>query len=79
MAKSQQSELTLWRLKVFVQESLKASGRSSGDVGGNNNTNNDDNNDDNEKKNNKNNAAKRRREICETLTKSTVKRVKKPS
>ncbi|KAI9198912.1 hypothetical protein LWI28_024363 [Acer negundo] len=74
-----QSELTLWRLKVFVQESLKVSGRSSGDSGGNNNNNNDENNDskENNKKNNKNNV-KRRREICDTLTKTAVKRTKKP-
>ncbi|KAK3189109.1 hypothetical protein Dsin_028670 [Dipteronia sinensis] len=74
-----QSELTLWRLKVFVQESLKVSGRSSGDSGGNNNNNNDENNDskENNKKNNKNNV-KRRREICDTLNKTAVKRTKKP-
>ncbi|KAL5840957.1 hypothetical protein ACOSQ3_013644 [Xanthoceras sorbifolium] len=75
-----QSELTLWRLKVFVQQSLKVSGRSSGDMGGNNNNNNDENNDSNEnnKKNNKNNA-KRRREFCDTLTKTAIKRTKKLS
>ncbi|KAK0578247.1 hypothetical protein LWI29_007394 [Acer saccharum] len=74
-----QSELTLWRLKVFVQESLKVSGRSSGDSGGNNNNNNDENNDSKEniKKNNNKNNVKRRREICDTLTKTAVKRTKK--
>lgn len=73
-----QSELTLWRLKVFVQESLKAAGRSSGDMGGNNNNNNDDNNNekDNNNKKNKNNP-KRKKEICDALAKPAVKRTKK--
>ncbi|KAH9747045.1 hypothetical protein KPL70_004592 [Citrus sinensis] len=73
-----QSELTLWRLKVFVQESLKAASRSSGDMGGNNNNNNDDNNNekDNSNKKNKNNP-KRKKEICDALAKPAVKRTKK--
>ncbi|KAK9223303.1 hypothetical protein WN944_011745 [Citrus x changshan-huyou] len=76
--KSMQSELTLWRLKVFVQESLKAASRSSGDMGGNNNNNNDDNNNekDNSNKKNKNNP-KRKKEICDALAKPAVKRTKK--
>ncbi|KAL9456679.1 hypothetical protein AB3S75_005827 [Citrus x aurantiifolia] len=73
-----QSELTLWRLKVFVQESLKAASRSSGDMGGNNSNNNDDNNNekDNSNKKNKNNP-KRKKEICDALAKPAVKRTKK--
>lgn len=73
-----QSELTLWRLKVFVQESLKAASRSSGDMGGNNNNNNDDNNNekDNSNKKTKNNP-KRKKEICDALAKPAVKRTKK--
>ncbi|KAK9226860.1 hypothetical protein WN943_011908 [Citrus x changshan-huyou] len=73
-----QSELTLWRLKVFVQESLKAASRSSGDMGGHNNNNNDDNNNekDNSNKKNKNNP-KRKKEICDALAKPAVKRTKK--
>lgn len=60
-----QSELTLWRLKVFVQEALKAGSNSLGATNCNNNDNN-----------NKNN--KRRREICDALVKSAMKRNKKP-
>ncbi|GAV80099.1 Bromodomain domain-containing protein [Cephalotus follicularis] len=63
-----QSEITLWRLKVFVQEALKISGNScviSGGIGVNSN-------------NNKNNS-KRKREICDALTKTAVKRTKKVS
>ncbi|XP_044509068.1 transcription factor GTE1-like isoform X2 [Mangifera indica] len=74
-----QSETTLWRLKVFVQEALKVGSRSSGDIGGNNNNNNADKNenDNGNKKNNNKNNAKRRREICDTLTKTAAKRNKK--
>ncbi|XP_024046885.1 transcription factor GTE1 isoform X3 [Citrus clementina] len=64
--------------QVFVQESLKAASRSSGDMGGNNNNNNDDNNNekDNSNKKNKNNP-KRKKEICDALAKPAVKRTKK--
>lgn len=72
-----QSETTLWRLKVFVQEALRVASKSSGDTGGNNNNNDDNDNDNSNKKNNNKNNPKRRREICDTLTKTAVKRSKK--
>ncbi|KAJ0016524.1 hypothetical protein Pint_11722 [Pistacia integerrima] len=71
-----QSETTLWRLKVFVQEALRVASKSSGDTGGNNHNEDNDNDNSNKKNNNKNNI-KRRREICDTLTKTAVKRGKK--
>ncbi|XP_031256038.1 transcription factor GTE1-like isoform X1 [Pistacia vera] len=71
-----QSETTLWRLKVFVQEALRVASKSSGDTGGNNHNDDNDNDNSNKKNNNKNNI-KRRREICDTLTKTAVKRSKK--
>ncbi|KAM6576013.1 hypothetical protein CsatA_024340 [Cannabis sativa] len=64
-----QSEYTLWRLKVFVKEALKVQGNNAS----NNNVTN------NNKDDNKKNNSKRRREICDALAKSTVKRTKKLS
>lgn len=65
-----QSEYTLRRLKVFVKDTLKVHGRSSGGISGNNNDKNE---------NNKKNNSKRRREICDALAKTAVKRTKKLS
>uniref|UniRef100_A0A2N9F675 NET domain-containing protein n=1 Tax=Fagus sylvatica TaxID=28930 RepID=A0A2N9F675_FAGSY len=64
-----QSEYTLWRLRVFVKDSLKGRGKNCGGVSGNN-----DNNDDNKKSN-----SKRKREICDAIVKTSVKRTKKLS
>ncbi|KAG6791443.1 hypothetical protein POTOM_000562 [Populus tomentosa] len=78
-----QSDVTLWRLKVFVQDALKVSGRNSGDVGMGCNSNI--NNDDNKAKiniNNKNRnttASKRKGEKCDAVTKASAKRTKKIS
>ncbi|XP_023639941.1 transcription factor GTE1 [Capsella rubella] len=63
-----QTDVTLWRLKVFVQEALKAANKSSG--GTNAQTNN------NTGEINKNNA-KRRREISDAINKASIKRAKK--
>ncbi|XP_010504975.1 PREDICTED: transcription factor GTE1-like isoform X2 [Camelina sativa] len=64
-----QTDVTLWRLKVFVQEALKAAAnKSSG--GTNAQTNN------NTGEVNKNNA-KRRREISDAINKASIKRAKK--
>ncbi|XP_010509690.1 PREDICTED: transcription factor GTE1 isoform X2 [Camelina sativa] len=65
-----QTDVTLWRLKVFVQEALKAAAnKSSG--GTNAQTNNN-----NTGEINKNNA-KRRREISDAINKASIKRAKK--
>ncbi|KAE7996442.1 hypothetical protein FH972_001168 [Carpinus fangiana] len=65
-----QSEYTLRRLKVFVKDNLKVHGRSSEGISGNNKDKNE---------NNKKNNSKRRREICDALAKTAVKRTKKLS
>ncbi|XP_062160783.1 transcription factor GTE1-like isoform X1 [Alnus glutinosa] len=65
-----QSEYTLRRLKIFVKDTLKVNGRSSGGISRNNNDKNE---------NNKKNNSKRRREICDALAKTAVKRTKKLS
>ncbi|CAN8316277.1 unnamed protein product, partial [Cochlearia groenlandica] len=62
-----QSDVTLWRLKVFVQEALKAANKSSGVTNNNNNNGGD---------MNKNNV-KRRREISDAINKASIKRAKK--
>nr|XP_023891485.1 transcription factor GTE1-like isoform X2 [Quercus suber] len=67
-----QSEYTLWRLKAFVKDSLKGQARNPGGISGSGNNN--DNNDDNKKSN-----SKRKREICDALAKTAVKRTKKLS
>ncbi|KAL9406774.1 hypothetical protein Peur_003746 [Populus x canadensis] len=78
-----QSDVTLWRLKVFVQDALKVSGRNSGGTGMGCNSNI--NNDDNKAKiniNNKNRnstASKRKGERCDAVTKASAKRTKKIS
>ncbi|XP_007040965.2 PREDICTED: transcription factor GTE1 isoform X1 [Theobroma cacao] len=65
-----QSELTLWRLKVFVQDKLKLAGKCSEDVDCNNINNNG-----NTIKSN----SKRKREISDALTKNAIKRTRKLS
>ncbi|KAB5573318.1 hypothetical protein DKX38_000512 [Salix brachista] len=78
-----QSDVTLWRLKVFVQDALKVSGRNSGGTGMGCNSNI--NNDDTKAKiniNNKNRnttASKRKGERCDAVTKASAKRTKKIS
>ncbi|XP_022146614.1 transcription factor GTE1 isoform X1 [Momordica charantia] len=63
-----QSDYTLWRLKVFVKDALPIKSKNAGAIEGINNDIIDDN-----KKNN----SKRRREICDALVKSAIKRTKK--
>ncbi|XVF00432.1 hypothetical protein REPUB_Repub04eG0001000 [Reevesia pubescens] len=65
-----QSELTLWRLKVFVQDKLKLAGKCSEVVDCNNINNNE-----NTIKSN----SKRKREISDALTKNAIKRTRKLS
>lgn len=66
-----QSESTLWKLKLFVKDTLQA-GKSPASVGGTtNNTNNI--------SNNQNNNNKRKREICVALAKTSHKKTKKLS
>ncbi|CAN6996102.1 unnamed protein product [Brassica rapa subsp. trilocularis] len=65
-----QSDVTLWRLKVFVQEALKAANKSSG--GGGTNAQNNNNGGEMNKT-----AAKRRREITEAIKANKVKKAKK--
>ncbi|CAF2095522.1 BnaA05g08990D [Brassica napus] len=65
-----QSDVTLWRLKVFVQEALKAANKSSG--GGGTNARNNNNGGEMNKT-----AAKRRREITEAIKANKVKKAKK--
>ncbi|KAJ6341464.1 hypothetical protein OIU78_009601 [Salix suchowensis] len=78
-----QSDVTLWRLKVFVQDALKVSGRNSGGTGMGCNSNI--NNDDTKAKMNINNknrnttASKRKGERCDAVTKASAKRTKKIS
>ncbi|KAJ6702051.1 hypothetical protein OIU74_013249 [Salix koriyanagi] len=78
-----QSDVTLWRLKVFVQDALKLSGRNSGGTGMGCNSNI--NNDDTKAKiniNNKNRnttASKRKGERCDAVPKASAKRTKKIS
>lgn len=64
----EQTDVTLWRLKVFVQEALKAANKSSGGTNAQNNNNTGEIN--------KNNA-KRRREISDAINKASIKRAKK--
>ncbi|KAG7638517.1 Bromodomain-like superfamily [Arabidopsis thaliana x Arabidopsis arenosa] len=65
-----QTDVTLWRLKVFVQEALKAANKSSGGTNAQNNNNTGTG------EINKNNA-KRRREISDAINKASIKRAKK--
>ncbi|OMO77760.1 global transcription factor group [Corchorus olitorius] len=65
-----QSELTLWRLKVFVQDKLKNAGKSSESADCNNINNNE-----NITKGN----SKRKRDISDALTKNAIKRTRKLS
>ncbi|KAE8655622.1 Transcription factor GTE1 [Hibiscus syriacus] len=65
-----QSELTLWRLKFFVQDKLKHAGKCSEVVDCNNINNNE-----NTVKSN----SKRRREMSDALTKNAIKRNRKLS
>ncbi|OMO68917.1 hypothetical protein CCACVL1_19766 [Corchorus capsularis] len=65
-----QSELTLWRLKVFVQDKLKHAGKSSESADCNNINNNE-----NITKGN----SKRKRDISDALTKNAIKRTRKLS
>lgn len=78
-----QSDVTLWRLKVFVQDALKVSGRNSGGagVGCNSNINNDDNNGkiNINNKNRNTTASKRKGERCDAVTKASAKKTKKIS
>ncbi|KAK9684984.1 hypothetical protein RND81_10G247400 [Saponaria officinalis] len=64
-----QSESTLWRLKVFVKDSLQAQAKSAASMGVNNEN-------DKRDKNNVNNNSKRKTEICDALAK-TAKKTKK--
>jgi len=66
----EQTDVTLWRLKVFVQEALKAANKSSGGTNAQNNNNTGTG------EINKNNA-KRRREISDAINKASIKRAKK--
>ncbi|XP_023003631.1 transcription factor GTE1-like isoform X1 [Cucurbita maxima] len=63
-----QNEYTLWRLKVFVKDALAIKSRSAVAIDSVDNDNIDDN-----KKNN----SKGRREICDAVVKSAIKRTKK--
>ncbi|KAJ6945924.1 transcription factor GTE1 isoform X1 [Populus alba x Populus x berolinensis] len=78
-----QSDVTLWRLKVFVQDALKVSGRNSGGagMGCNSNINNDDNNGkiNINNKNRNTTASKRKGERCDAVTKASAKKTKKIS
>ncbi|XVE67584.1 hypothetical protein DITRI_Ditri08aG0172200 [Diplodiscus trichospermus] len=65
-----QSELTLWRLKVFVQDKLKLAGKCSEVVDCDNINNNE-----NTIKSN----CRRKREISDALTKNAIKRTRKLS
>ncbi|EFH57623.1 imbibition-inducible 1 [Arabidopsis lyrata subsp. lyrata] len=65
-----QTDVTLWRLKVFVQEALKAANKGSGGTNAQNNNNTGTG------EINKNNA-KRRREISDAINKASTKRAKK--
>ncbi|CAH2059341.1 unnamed protein product [Thlaspi arvense] len=65
---SNETDVTLWRLKVFVQEALKAANKSTGGANAQNNNN--------AGEMNKNNA-KRRREISDAINKASIKRAKK--
>ncbi|ESQ52098.1 hypothetical protein EUTSA_v10017714mg, partial [Eutrema salsugineum] len=56
-----QTDVTLWRLKVFVHEALKAANKSSGGTNAQNNNNNGEIN---------KNDAKRRREISDAINKA---------
>lgn len=62
----EQTDVTLWRLKVFVQEALKAANKSSGGTNAQNNNNGGEMN---------KTTAKRRRAIFDAIKK--VKRAKK--
>ncbi|KAI4297661.1 hypothetical protein L6164_037543 [Bauhinia variegata] len=61
-----QSDYTLWRLKIFVKDALEVQAKTAGGIIVNSNDNAED------KKNNS-----KRREACDTLAKTTVKRTKK--
>ncbi|KAG7026375.1 Transcription factor GTE1 [Cucurbita argyrosperma subsp. argyrosperma] len=63
-----QNEYTLWRLKVFVKDALAIKSKSAVAIDSIDNDNIDDN-----KKNN----SKGRREICDAVVKSAIKRTKK--
>ncbi len=67
-----QSESTLWRLKVFVKDTLEVQGKSPVNTGGLSNNNNNDTN-------NNNNNNKRKREICDAIARTAKKKSKKPS
>ncbi|KAJ8760299.1 hypothetical protein K2173_011711 [Erythroxylum novogranatense] len=82
-----QSESTLWRLKFFVKDALKAQDKATGITlcNANTQTNNNNNNkrkreisldNDNIQTNNNN---KRKREICDAIAKTAKKRTKKPT
>lgn len=68
-----QSESTLWRLKIFVKDSLEVQSKRSLNTGGLSNNNNNDNNN-----NNNNNNNKRKREICDAIAKTAKRKSKKP-
>lgn len=70
-----QSELTLWRLKVFVQDVLRS--RNPSGVGGENKENLNKKNKRIIANNNSNkNNSKRRREICSALARTSAKKTK---
>ncbi|XP_010519029.1 PREDICTED: transcription factor GTE1 [Tarenaya hassleriana] len=71
-----QSDVTLWRLKVFVQEALKSTSKSSGGTNGQNNNNNNGNSNNNGGEVTKSNA-RRRKEISDAINKASIKRAKK--
>ncbi|KAK4405910.1 Transcription factor GTE6 [Sesamum angolense] len=61
-----QSESTLWKLKFFVKDTLQGQMKSPPSIGGNNNG-----------ENNQNSNNRRKREICDTLAKTSQKKSKK--
>lgn len=62
-----QSESTLWKLRLFVKDTLQLQRKCSTSTGGNNNGDN-----------NQNCNNKRKRDVPESLTKTAQKKTKKP-
>ena len=58
-----QNDLTLWRLKFFIEEALENQSKNSGTIGDGNNENH--------------NTNKRRREICDAIAKTSKKKAKR--
>ncbi|KAJ1376303.1 NET domain [Sesbania bispinosa] len=64
-----QSDYTLWRLMLFVKDALEVQGKNAGGIEVNHNDNTDD------KKNN----SKRKKEFCDSLAKTNLKKTRKLS